>query len=241
MIKLALVLVRNPALSYDEFVAHYRDVHVPMALEGMAGLRRYVVNQCDETNALLVAGTGNEPRPSRADAITFQWFDDLADFTDPARMFTSPAAGRALADDAAGLFGGMHAYVVDEVEHWDYHRDWPDGQQSKGHKRMSAVARLEGQSPADHRRHYAGGHGPLTRVQHVGVWRYCQNFVTQALTPGAPPVDTFAELHFESVDDLQHRMYLNETSPSLVQEDIAHFLTIKGTWSVTAAETVWRS
>ena len=73
------------------------------------------------------------------------------------------------------------------------------------------------------------------------MWRYCQSFVTQVLTPDAPPVDTFAELHFESVDDLLHRMYLTDASPGIVQEDIAHFLTIKGTWSVTATETVWRS
>ena len=74
MIKLTILLPRNPSMTHEEFAAYHRERHAPLfcALpEVRRHVRRYV-----QSHALPVAAAGLPP--TRFDGITELWFDDVA-------------------------------------------------------------------------------------------------------------------------------------------------------------------
>jgi hypothetical protein len=77
MIRLTAMLRRHPALSADEFQAHWRDVHAPLILS-VPGIERWVVRYEQHTRASLPedAWTGTDD----VDGITLQWFRSYDDF-----------------------------------------------------------------------------------------------------------------------------------------------------------------
>ena len=84
MIRLTALLRRHPALSADEFQAHWRDVHAPLILS-VPGIERWVVRYEQHTRADLPGQwTGTED----VDGITLQWFRSIDDFM---AMISDPA------------------------------------------------------------------------------------------------------------------------------------------------------
>jgi hypothetical protein len=136
----------------------------------------------------------------------------------------------------AALVVGADAYLVDDIVQWE-HVDHA-GSLDVGIKQIAMVGRLDGLDRSEFRRRYARGHGPLARIQHPGIWRYTQRFVVEDLTPDAPPIDTFAELHFRTLDDFRTRFYLNAEAPSVVADDTAEFLQ-RGRTTTIMAHEVW--
>jgi uncharacterized protein (TIGR02118 family) len=156
-------------------------------------------------------------------AVAFLRFDDVDILSEPARLYASPALEARLSADFAHLFTGMHGYVVDEVVQWDVERSWPLGQPSPGIKQISFVHKLPTIDGTEFRYRYQQGHGPIARVHHPGIWRYTLNFVVEAVTPDAPPLDAIAELHFQTEDDFRNRYYRDTDSPKTVAADVARF------------------
>ncbi len=82
MIKMTILLRRNPGMSHDEFVAYHRDIHAPLFCslpEAKQHVRRYVQSH----------STGEQfpGMPDyRIDGSTELWFDDV---TGAAAVFTS--------------------------------------------------------------------------------------------------------------------------------------------------------
>ena len=238
MPKLAYLLYRNPARSYEEFVRHYRAVHSPLAVEAMPLQTFYTANIADKGNA-AAAVDGVPTKMAAPDAIAFLRFDDVSVLNDPARLYASHEFEARIAADGAYLFSAMHGYVVDEVVQREVPRDWPRGQPSPGIKQISLLRRRPELDGAEFRRRYEHEHGPLTLREHPGLWRYIQNLVVDAVTPDAPPLDAIAERHFRSDDDFRVGSYRNDDSRSVLAEDSARFIDLSSVVSVSTRETVW--
>ena len=238
MPKLAYLLYRNPERSYEEFVRHYRAVHSPLAVEAMPLQTFYTADIADQTNA-LAATDGVRPAPATVDAIAFLRFDEVSVLDDPARLYASREYEERVAADGTYLFSAMHGYIVDEVVQRDVPRGWPLGEPSPGVKQISLLRRRAELDATEFRRRYEHEHGPLTLREHPGLWRYIQNFVVDAVTPDAPPLDAITERHFRSEDDFRTGSYRNDDSRSVLSEDSARFIDLSSAVSVLTRETVW--
>lgn len=78
MIRLTALLRRNPALTAEEFHAHWRDVHAAKILS-VPGIDRWVVRY--EQHPRLPPGPGRWTGSAGFDGMTLQWYrsvDDLA-------------------------------------------------------------------------------------------------------------------------------------------------------------------
>jgi uncharacterized protein (TIGR02118 family) len=70
MVKYCGFLTRLPHLSVRQFQAHWRDVHAPLVVNDLKGMRRYIQN-----HALVETyGTPNAPT---FDGVPQAWFDSL--------------------------------------------------------------------------------------------------------------------------------------------------------------------
>lgn len=82
MIKFTAMLVRNPALTHEQFVTHHKTAHAELFMSlpaSIENVRRYV--QSHNVGSDLPGMP-----PSRYDGVTEIWFDDVAGF---AAVFTS--------------------------------------------------------------------------------------------------------------------------------------------------------
>jgi hypothetical protein len=193
--KLISFIQRAPALSRDEFCRRYVDVHVPLVLQHWPGMRGYVLNLIER-----------EPRPEEpavlgesgvpVDAVACMWFDTIEDFTDPSRLYASPAGMKAVGEDAASLFAAGFAYHVSEGVQRDYERTWPEGEASPGMKMVAALHRADGITPEQFVDGWLHQHVPLALAHLVGLWRYVTNTIVAPLTPGAPAIDGIVEVHY---------------------------------------------
>ncbi len=136
---------------------------------------------------------------------------------------------------------GVDAYVVEEHVRIDYDRDWPDGTESPGVRRISFVRAAPGLTRAEMARHWGEVHWPIAQVHHPALWRYVQNVVVEPVTTDAPEVDGIAELHFRSIADLRDRFYDSDEGLRIVAEDVRQFLDRGAGWRVLARETWLRS
>jgi len=160
--------------------------------------------------------------PDDVTAVAMAWFDGPPDPTAPPRWFPD-----ALVD----------AYIVEEHVRIDYARDWPDGVESPGVRRVSFVRAAPGLSRNEMARHWGEVHWPIARVHHPALWRYVQNVVVEPITADAPAVDGIAELHFRSITDLRDRFYDSDEGHQIVADDVSAFLDRGAGWRVLARET----
>jgi hypothetical protein len=206
-------------------VRHYAAVHSPLAVEALPLQTFYTADLADE--------------PAAVDAVAFLRFDDVSVLNDPARLYASHEFEERMAADGAYLFSAMHGYIVDEVVHRDVPRAGPLGQPSPGVKQISLLRRRPDLDATEFRRVYEHEHGPLTLREHPGLWRYIQNFVVDAVTPDAPPLDAITERHFRSEDDFRTGSYRNDDSRRVLNDDSARFIDRSSVISVLTRETIW--
>jgi len=92
MIKMTIILRRNPSMTHDEFVAYHKDDHASLFSqlpEAKQYVRRYV--QCHPGNAALPGLP-----ESNIDGITELWFDSMADLEN---LFSSPVYSETIRPD----------------------------------------------------------------------------------------------------------------------------------------------
>lgn len=105
MIKTVGLLSRKTGWTHEQFVAHWVDVHAPLA-HAVPGLRRYVQNHIrGERRRADIETTDVE-----IDGIAELWFDDQTAFEAAAK---SPEM-QALHADGAIFIGRIKSYVVEE-------------------------------------------------------------------------------------------------------------------------------
>jgi EthD domain len=97
MVRLTALLRRNPALTHEEFVAHWRDVHGPL-IASVPGIERWVVRYEQHPRAAGAAGawTGTEG----IDGMTLQWFRSIDDLM---AMISDPEYRRMVGPDERHL------------------------------------------------------------------------------------------------------------------------------------------
>jgi hypothetical protein len=105
MIRLTAMLRRNPALTAEEFQAHWRDVHADKILS-VPGVRSRLVRY--EQHPRLAAGDDGWAGTEGFDGVAMQWYRSLDDFiamtNDPGyHEVVAPDEGRLL-DLAGGVY-----------------------------------------------------------------------------------------------------------------------------------------
>jgi hypothetical protein len=105
MIRLTAMLCRNPALTTEEFQAHWRDVHADK-IRSVPGVRSRLVRY--EQHPRLAAGANGWAGAEGFDGVAMQWYRSLDDFiamtNDPGYQETvAPDEGRLL-DLAGGVY-----------------------------------------------------------------------------------------------------------------------------------------
>ena len=108
MLKIIVMLKRNPALSPEQFRKHYEDVHAPLAGKTFPFIRKYVRNY-----VMPLPSAGSEPR---FDCITEQWFDDKDTFKKMTEIYASEE-GRHVREDEKKVFDmtKLELLFVEEV------------------------------------------------------------------------------------------------------------------------------
>jgi uncharacterized protein (TIGR02118 family) len=94
---------RKPELSFDDFVNHYREVHLPIARR-LPKLRRYEIFP-----VLPAAGEAAEGR--RPDAFALMTFDSVDDFE---TVLASPEMADAVKDNES-FIDAFDTYTVDHL------------------------------------------------------------------------------------------------------------------------------
>jgi uncharacterized protein (TIGR02118 family) len=105
VIKTIGLLSRKDGLTHEQFVAHWQEVHAPLAL-AVPGVRRYV-------QSLIVAERSRPDIPAIAvdiDGIAELWYDDREAME---RAHATPEARRLFADGAL-FIGRIKSFVVEE-------------------------------------------------------------------------------------------------------------------------------
>ena len=97
MIRLTALLRRNPALSADEFRAHWRDVHAAKILS-VPRIREWLVRY--EQHDRVPEGPGRWTGTEGFDGMTLQWYASMDDFT---AMFSDPDYQRIVGPDERHL------------------------------------------------------------------------------------------------------------------------------------------
>lgn len=158
---------------------------------------------------------------------------------------------------------GMHsAHDLDDVPHRDalhmvaqrldvwriathqpkrYERNWPDGTVSPGVKMISLMQRAVDISHAQFVHHWTEQHAPLALTHHVGLWNYQQRVVRRAYTPGGRAIDGIAELHFETREDYEQRMFDDDAGRAIIFEDIPKFMRLDVSQAAMMRETIFRT
>jgi uncharacterized protein (TIGR02118 family) len=99
MYRVLFAMYRKEGTSSEDFVAHYRDSHIPITRR-LAGLRHYEV--------LPVTGAEGEDAPN---AFAIMAFDSEENFQ---AVLSSPAFAEAM-EDSGKFVGRASSYVVDQI------------------------------------------------------------------------------------------------------------------------------
>jgi len=107
MVKVVVLIRRNPAFSREEFARYYEETHAPLTQKHSPTLRKYVRNH---VTTLL-----DPPDAEELDCISELWFDDMAGFEAFIEFYMSEA-GRIIRDDEDSFQDSSKrvAYVVEE-------------------------------------------------------------------------------------------------------------------------------
>jgi uncharacterized protein (TIGR02118 family) len=101
MHRVLFAIHRKPELSSEEFLTHYREVHIPIARK-LPKLRQYDIFPVDR---------GPDAGDDTPDAYTLMTFDSAEDFQ---TFLTSPEMAE-IAEDNEKFIGRFESYTVDHI------------------------------------------------------------------------------------------------------------------------------
>jgi len=107
MIKLLLMMKRNPNMTFDEFVDYYETKHRLIGIKYNKGARRYTRRYLRKMEN---PAYGPQPEPAY-DVLTEIWFDDQAALDRGIAQITAPDAAAVINEDSARLFDG-HSFQL---------------------------------------------------------------------------------------------------------------------------------
>ena len=101
MHRVLFAIHRKPELTYEQFLAHYRDVHLPIAGR-LPNLRRYEI---------FPVAPGPDAAAGAPDAFALMVFDSAEEFE---RLLATPEMAEAVADNTT-FIDRFEAYTVDHL------------------------------------------------------------------------------------------------------------------------------
>ncbi len=118
-----------------------------------------------------------------------------------------------------------HSYLVSEVLEKNQQTFAP-GQRAPGVNLVSAITWAPDKNDVTGRQGWRK-HGPLACRVHIGMTRYVQNYIEQALTPGVPPYNGVAMLYFPTLQDLEQRLYDTPQNAEVIAADVKSFVNLE--------------
>ena len=101
MHRVLFAIHRKPELSFEEFLTHYRDVHLPIARK-LPKLRQYDI---------FPVQPGAGPDGDAPDAFTLMTFDSAEDF----ETFLTVPEMADIAEDNEKFIGKVESYTIDHI------------------------------------------------------------------------------------------------------------------------------
>jgi uncharacterized protein (TIGR02118 family) len=89
MVKLFVMAKRKKGISQEECLKHWLEIHAPLILKTLPGIRKYVQN-----HALQIEATGEPP----FDGMAELWFDDLDSWRKAAEFYLG-SEGKVIRED----------------------------------------------------------------------------------------------------------------------------------------------
>ena len=192
--------------------------HAPAVLKQVPRIAHYIVNVNDVSPNMGVAPLDSAPVPY--DAVTETWIEGK----EPAGELYETTIGSVLAQSLRSRTAACHSYLVSEVVEKDQ-PTFPLGR-APGVNLVSAITWGVGKTEETGRQGWRK-HGPLACRVHIGMTRYVQNYVEQALTPGAPAYNGFALLYFPTLQDLEQRLYDTPQNAEVIAADVKSFVNLE--------------
>ena len=198
--------------------------HAPAVLRHCPLLRGFVVNLRERAPAVEnMPELEQDPGPRRRyQVVTQMQFDAAGDFTDPARLYDSPAAGREIEQALADRAGEAFTYRVTPNVEKDAHPRVL-GERALGVKMMTIAGSRRGIGDREWRLAWEV-HAPLALRTHTGFSKYVRNVVEEPLTPGAPAYKGMAELIFLTREDAIHRFFPTPAAARIIEFDTRRWM-----------------
>ena len=193
--------------------------HAPALLKQAPRIAHYIVNINDVSPNMGVAALESAPVPY--DAVIESWVDG----SEPAAALYNSAVGGPLAQSLGSRSAACHSYLPTEVVQKDQQK-FQVGQREPGVNLVSAITWAAGKNEETGRQGWRK-HGPLACRVHIGMTRYVQNYIEEALTPGAPPYNGVAILYFPTLQDLEQRLYDTPQNAEVIAADVKSFVNLE--------------
>ncbi len=184
-------------------------------------MRQFIVNVNDVSPNMGVAPLDSAPVPY--DVVAEMWIEAASAAQSATELYNttaSPAMVQGLSSRAARC----HSYLVNEVVQKDQQSFAPG--RAPGVNLISAITwaadKDDKTGPQGWRKH-----GPLACRVHVGMTRYVQNYIAQALTAGAPTYNGVAVLYFPTLQDLEQRLYDTPQNAEVIAADVKSFVNLE--------------
>ncbi|HSV53068.1 MAG TPA: hypothetical protein VLJ57_13190 [Burkholderiaceae bacterium] len=182
-------------------------------LAAHAGVQGLMVNLAQD-NPLPELYPGESLQGDDFDVIVQSWVSSRAEWLDA----LEPIAGE-LSKRCARRFD----YRVDDFTVKNDETALSRAYPTAGYKLMRGLVFHSDLAPAAARRQWAH-HAKLAVRVHVGVARYTQHWVEEVLSPGAPAIGGFSDLHFPSLEAMRDRYFVSSHGKEEILHDIGHFI-----------------
>jgi uncharacterized protein (TIGR02118 family) len=103
VVKLFGLMTRKPGMTKEEFSRYWENVHAPLAVRLMPGVRRYT-----QTDGLKLA-TGDE---AQFDGLSEMWFDDWDSMRRAVDFLSTTEDGRVLMSDMENFLDMSRSFVM---------------------------------------------------------------------------------------------------------------------------------
>ncbi len=220
--KVVSLMSRGSGQSSADFQQWMVREHAPVVLKSVSGLAHYVINVNNVTPNMGVAALDSAPVPY--DAVSEIWFEESGDLRSAAGIYNA-SIGPVLTQSLRSRSAACHSYLVTEIVEKNQQK-FELGQRAPGVNLVSAIMWGAGKTDQTGRQGWRN-HGPLACRVHIGMTRYVQNFVEEALTPAAPPYNGVAILYFPTLEDLEQRLYDTPQNAEVIAADVKSFVNLE--------------
>lgn len=192
MIKVIALIKRKAGISRQDFVSHYEEIHVPLAVNGIPSFAGYVRNH------IIVAFVKRDPA---FDCLSEFWYPTTENLQKVLEFLKSDASQIIHQDERTFMDtnGNLHFRVSERIsgEGWNSPKESPGVSLVKA---MVLVTRKSGISLQEFAYRYEEVYASQAKDHAKGLKKYILNYVDPLYAPKQSPCDCIAELWFEDME-----------------------------------------